>query len=353
MLDDIITPTHLTLDALSYWIMSGIGGRINHFLKKRKKKGSEDAAAGAKVAVVVKDSSWEDLLEPPIPPPKDDDVPKERKEDYGYVMDSLKKGKWAEQRELLAVRDPAERVRIRMEMQEQKEEAVRMMVEKEEEERERVWRRTKELLKRREEKEAELWQARIREKAVQDAAERRRRVALEKAEDEQQAREKVEKRTAERQRRAEAREAWEKKNSNPQETNLQQSPPELTTPLLEVGTDPVWATIQTQHNGVWKRRYCVFETSTLRLYRAVQDTIPVLEVHGSITALREPEDGFEELSTMPHSFVVEFTDRRPWAVYTDSGEDKVGNMCRIFFPGLTAGYQLQLLALLQRCRVSA
>jgi len=215
-----------------------------------------------------------------------------------------------------------------MEMQEQKEEAVRMMVEKEEEERERVWRRTKELLVRREEKEAEQWQARIREKAVQDAAERRRRVALEKAEDEQQAREKVERRTAERQRRAEAREAWEKQN--PRMTNLQQSPVALTTPLLELSTDPVWATIQMQHNGVWKRRYCVFESSTLRLYRAVQDTAPVLEVHGSITALREPEDGFEELSTMPHSFVIEFTDRRPWAVYTDSGEDKVGNMCRIF-----------------------
>lgn len=111
--------------------MSGIGSRINHFLKKRKKRGSEDAAAGAKVAVAVKDSSWEDLLEPPIPPPKDDDVPKEKKEDYGYVMDSLKKGKWAEQRELLAIRDPAERIRLRMEMQEQKEEAVRMMVENE------------------------------------------------------------------------------------------------------------------------------------------------------------------------------------------------------------------------------
>jgi len=327
--------------------MSGIGSRISHFLKKRKKRESGDAAAGANVAVVVKDS-WEDMMEPPIPPPKDE-VPKEKKEDYGYVMDSLKKGKWAEQRELLAVRDPAERVRIRMEMQEQKEEAVRMRMEKDEEERERVWRRTKELLVRREEKEAELRQTKIREKAAQDTAERRHRVALEKAEDEQQAREKAEKRTAERQRRAEAREAWEKKN--PRMTDVQPSPPELPIPPLESSGDPVWATIQTQHNGVWKRRYCVFEADTLRLYRAVQDTTPVLEVHGSISALSEPEDGFEELGTMPHSFVVEFTDRRPWAVYTDSGEDKVGSIL-VFFRGLTVGLQLRLLALLQRCKVA-
>ena len=40
--------------------------------------------------------------------------------------------------------------------------------------------------------------------------------------------------------------------------------------------------------------------------------------------IKEPDEGYEELSAIPHSFAVEFThDDGPWSMFADSAEDKV------------------------------
>ncbi len=45
-----------------------------------------------------------------------------------------------------------------------------------------------------------------------------------------------------------------------------------------------------------------------------------------VKALKEPTDGYENLEAIPFSFVIEFRDRGPWSVYTDSEEEKVSDM---------------------------
>ena len=43
--------------------------------------------------------------------------------------------------------------------------------------------------------------------------------------------------------------------------------------------------------------------------------------------IKEPDEGYEELSAIPHSFAVEFThDDGPWSMFADSAEDKVSFM---------------------------
>ena len=42
-----------------------------------------------------------------------------------------------------------------------------------------------------------------------------------------------------------------------------------------------------------------------------------------MSALREWYEGYEELESIDHSFVVEFKDQEPWSMFCDSEEDKV------------------------------
>jgi MAP7 domain-containing protein 1 len=50
-----------------------------------------------------------------------------------------------------------------------------------------------------------------------------------------------------------------------------------------------------------------------------------LDVRGTVEALKEPKEGYEELKAIPHSFAIEFHDRAPWAMFADSEEEKVFN----------------------------
>ena len=42
-----------------------------------------------------------------------------------------------------------------------------------------------------------------------------------------------------------------------------------------------------------------------------------------VTAIKEPEEGYEELAAIPFSFAVEFAEDGPWGMFTDSSEEKV------------------------------
>ena len=42
-----------------------------------------------------------------------------------------------------------------------------------------------------------------------------------------------------------------------------------------------------------------------------------------MTAIKEPNEGYDELEAIPHSFAVEFSDDSPWCMYADSEEEKV------------------------------
>lgn len=47
-------------------------------------------------------------------------------------------------------------------------------------------------------------------------------------------------------------------------------------------------------------------------------------LRGRIQALREWDEGFDELKAIPFSFAVEFSvDEGPWSMYADSEEEKV------------------------------
>ena len=49
-----------------------------------------------------------------------------------------------------------------------------------------------------------------------------------------------------------------------------------------------------------------------------------VELRGEVAGLREPNEGFEELKAIRHSFAIEFKDGRDaWAMYGDTEEEKV------------------------------
>ncbi|KXN81517.1 hypothetical protein AN958_04454 [Leucoagaricus sp. SymC.cos] len=91
------------------------------------------------------------------------------------------------------------------------------------------------------------------------------------------------------------------------------------------GTMTGWVTIQTDESVVWRRRYFKFSPNTFYFYRSPKDLthmVDRLDVRGTVKALKEPEDGYEDLKAIPHSFAIEFHDRAPWAMFVDSEEEK-------------------------------
>lgn len=60
---------------------------------------------------------------------------------------------------------------------------------------------------------------------------------------------------------------------------------------------------------------------------SIQDmTTPLeqLDLNGNVKALKEWNEGYEDLEAIPFSFVVEFRKGRPyWSLYADSEEEKV------------------------------
>lgn len=55
---------------------------------------------------------------------------------------------------------------------------------------------------------------------------------------------------------------------------------------------------------------------------------------GRIRAIKEPDEGYDELEAIPHAFAVEFRDGEgPWSMYCDNAEDKVSIVFFIALPG--------------------
>jgi hypothetical protein len=66
----------------------------------------------------------------------------------------------------------------------------------------------------------------------------------------------------------------------------------------------------------------------------LQDLNQVLDkliLRGELAALREWDEGYEELKALPHAFALEFKDHRsPWAMYTETEEEKVACSSELF-----------------------
>ncbi|KAF9449948.1 hypothetical protein P691DRAFT_758611 [Macrolepiota fuliginosa MF-IS2] len=259
-------------------------------------------------------------------------------------ISTLKKGKWAEPQGLSAIRDPAERARVRMEQQRQKEEEEREVLRIEEERQEKM-KRKKEKLMRREEEEAERRKVAIQAEALRVAAERRRKEEEERREEERKAQERVERKRVEKQRRIEEHlrlEEWRRKqariaeeSARAEEEARRREERERREKILRVegevkekakeGSVAGWVTIQTDESVVWRRKYYKFAPNTFYFYRNPKDLTQAmdrLEVRGAVKALKEPKDGYEDLKAIPFSFAIEFHDRAPWAMFADSEEEK-------------------------------
>ncbi|KAF8885036.1 hypothetical protein BD779DRAFT_1535139 [Infundibulicybe gibba] len=86
-----------------------------------------------------------------------------------------------------------------------------------------------------------------------------------------------------------------------------------------------WVTMQTSDNLVWKRRFFRMDGPSVFFHRSPLDVSMLEEVklRGKVRGLREWNEGYDDLQSVPHSFVVEFLDgREPWSMFTDSEEEK-------------------------------
>jgi MAP7 domain-containing protein 1 len=288
-------------------------------------------------------------------------IREERQQQPARGIETYKKGKWAEPRGLSAVRDPAERARMRMEMQRQKEEEEKELLRAEEKRQERIKRQKEEFL-RMEEEEAERRKAKIQAEALRLAAERRRREEMEKEEEERKAREREERKRVERNKRMEEHmrlEEWRREqqrlaaeNARMEEEAKRREREEWKQKVREAegevkakakeGGMTGWVTIQTDESVAWRRRYFKFVKNTFYFYRSPKVSIGIvtvgvfadvkqdltqvvdqLDVRGTVKALKEPKDGYEDLKAIPHSFAIEFHNRGPWAMFADSEEEKV------------------------------
>lgn len=309
--------------------------------------------------VVIRPEEFGRYGDKPLPPYGQ---PQRQQQQPQWGINTLKKGKWAEPQGLSAIRDPAERARLRMELQKQKEEEEKEMLRAEEMRQERI-RREKAELMRREEEEAERRKAAIQAEALRVAAERRRREELERQEEERKARERQERKRIEKQKRIEEHlrlEEWRREQqriaeetARMEEEARRKGEEERKSKILKAedevkqkareGAMTGWVTIQTDDSVVWRRRYYKFAPNTFYFYRSpkvrvsfiavrtwlmhgqdLTQTVDKLDVRGAVRALKEPKDGYEDLEAIPFSFAIEFHDRGAWSVFADSEEEKVG-----------------------------
>ncbi|KAJ7760407.1 hypothetical protein B0H16DRAFT_1719909 [Mycena metata] len=92
-----------------------------------------------------------------------------------------------------------------------------------------------------------------------------------------------------------------------------------------------WVTIQTGDSLVWRRRYFKFVGSTVFFYKSLKEkesgqVVDEVNLRGQVLALREWNEGYEDLKAIPFSFAVEFNgEREPWSMFSDSEEEKFAN----------------------------
>jgi len=82
--------------------------------------------------------------------------------------------------------------------------------------------------------------------------------------------------------------------------------------------------VQPSDSVAWKRRYFVLSKVSMRFYRDDKKTklLESLDFARGSGSVKEWDEGFEELRTIPHSFAIAFDGGEPWSFYADSGEEK-------------------------------
>ncbi|KDQ26984.1 hypothetical protein PLEOSDRAFT_1113298 [Pleurotus ostreatus PC15] len=98
-----------------------------------------------------------------------------------------------------------------------------------------------------------------------------------------------------------------------------------------------WITLQTADSLTWKRRYYKFSQNSVAFHRDPKDMNNKSDetvLRGRVQALREWDEGFDELKAIPFSFAVEFSDGEgPWSMYADSEEEKFKIMGLLYHAG--------------------
>ncbi|CAA7269283.1 unnamed protein product [Cyclocybe aegerita] len=252
------------------------------------------------------------------------------------------RGKWSNETTLPS--DPAERVQRRRELQKHREREEREALE-EEEARQRQLKLQKEALARQEREEEQRRKEQVEAEIRRITAERRRREQVERDEDERKHRELEERKRLDRDRRMEehrrleiwrleqarnaeeaARKAQEARRLEEAERRrkIQQAEAKITQTKTQTALTG-WVTILAQDSLSWKRRWYKFVGTTMFLHRSPKDltTLGQVNLRGNIRALKEWNQGYDDLEAIAFSFVVEFKDERDhWSMYADSEEEK-------------------------------
>ncbi|KAJ4473779.1 hypothetical protein J3R30DRAFT_3377648 [Lentinula aciculospora] len=253
--------------------------------------------------------------------------------------------KWMQ--DTVFIPDPKERARRRQLAQQQRALEEQQALKEEAERRARI-KEEKEEFKRQEEEE-EAWRKAMLEQELQEiTAQRRAREQREREEDAKKRNEIEMRKEMDRRRRIEEHgklEKWRQRLAQESEAEkrkedddrkradaarkikVQEMIKEVKMELRSTGWTSAWATLQTGDSIVWRRRYVKLIASKIFLYRSPKDMNQVLdevELRGQIAGFREPNEGFEELKAIKHSFAIEFKDGRdPWAVFGDTEEEKI------------------------------
>ncbi|KII85770.1 hypothetical protein PLICRDRAFT_44171 [Plicaturopsis crispa FD-325 SS-3] len=246
--------------------------------------------------------------------------------------------------------DPQEKARRRLEAQRRREEEEREAVREEEARQARIKREKAEVLRLEQEEERKRREI-LEEELRHAAAERRRKEREIKEAEEKRMRELQEKRRIDKERRLEEGRRMEQWRRDQQrvaeeaerrkEALRKQVEEDRKARIKEVeakvkktrwGSGPGvemagWASVQTDESLTWRRRYFKFSGSQCFFYRSPQDTaqaLDTLELKRRVRGLKEWNEGYEYLESIPHSFAIEFTDGRgPWAMFCDSEQEKI------------------------------
>ncbi|KAJ7583681.1 hypothetical protein C8J56DRAFT_954690 [Mycena floridula] len=245
--------------------------------------------------------------------------------------------------ESIVVGDPAERARRRQEAQRQREIEEEQAIQEEKDRQARIKLRHEEL--KRQELRQEADRRSMLEREIERVkSERRRKEQREKEEEEMKRVELAMKKADERLKRQQTHaelEDWRKAQQKAAEEAAKRDEALARQEKLErekrikqieakvksgKESQQGWVSVQGSDSMYWRRRYYKFSGTTMYLYKSpkeINHALDKLELRGEISALREWDEGYEELKALPHSFALEFKDRRgPWAMYTDTEEEK-------------------------------
>ncbi|KAI4517737.1 hypothetical protein K525DRAFT_280805 [Schizophyllum commune Loenen D] len=218
---------------------------------------------------------------------------------------------------------------------------------RQEDERQRRLKAEREAERRREEEEDAARKASLELEIRRATSERRRREQQAREEEERKAREIAERKRLDRLRRQEehrrleqwradqARAAEEAKKREEQtrkslEVERKRKIEEAEAKVKAAASDALitgWVTVQTPEWPLeWRRRFYKVMGDTLFLYRSQKDRAQYLDqvyLRGKLRGLKEWNEGYEELESIPYSFAIEFRDERgSWSAFADNEEEK-------------------------------